>query len=458
VLLKQKITPIAFARTRMLQFAPLYQRFRFRKIRFLYEPVAPTTTAGQLIGFCDFDVNSELPTESEANWNRAAAHEGQVTNQVWEPAAYEMQQDPGFTDLFISPQGDDPRLEVQGEFYLIAATEFPAEVIAGNILIEYELDLVIPQLAGGLGTCAQNTGLIPDATYTNLFGSEITRDPVGGLDVVRLDGSTVKILGIPEGWRVRFDYYASFGNAGSTTRGNTAIDVNGADVLLSYGATAGYGAGYQVFAGMDLEALAGAMIQIELSQAVYASGSLQETFWSAVAYDPLVSRAARTRKLNRRLEALLREIDQEKARHATQLDIEDLAGPAPRRARPPFDRASHPPGREVAAAGHVDVVSESDIPPDLREHSVELCGRAKYYLPQASQGARVCPVSGTSDCPAFLAREMRCLGGRVADPRASSAAMGDLADLAIVVGRGPGEGSVDSAPGAPKAGPPRHTC
>jgi len=150
ILFKQEISPSKFASTRLAQFADLYQRYRFRRIEFVYEPVANATQSGQLLGYADFDIDNQLVRNDPTNLQIGAAHQGQAITQIWQPMVFDMGQVFTFTDLYTEQgQGDgsDPRLSVQGIFYLLAASAIPANQALGNIYVRYEIEFSIPFLS-----------------------------------------------------------------------------------------------------------------------------------------------------------------------------------------------------------------------------------------------------------------------------------------------------------------------
>jgi hypothetical protein len=158
LLFTQRIQPKMFEQTRLEQIAPLYQRYRFKRVSFIYEPTANATQGGQLLGFCDFDADSVIIENSPANLQRAAAHEGQAVTQIWQKQVFSMGQSPSFTDLFTDTNGDDPRLFIQGVFYLMAGTDLPAGIPLGTIYVDYEIEFTIPQL--GNTTTAVHAGVV----------------------------------------------------------------------------------------------------------------------------------------------------------------------------------------------------------------------------------------------------------------------------------------------------------
>jgi len=150
ILYKQEISPSRLANTRLLQFSQLYQRYRFKRISFIYEPVASATQSGQLLGFADFDVDNQINTNSTENLAIGAAHQGQAITQIWQPIEFDMGQVLTFTDLFTevgSSVTDDQRMSIQGVFYLLAASALPETLSLGNVYVDYEIEFSIPYLS-----------------------------------------------------------------------------------------------------------------------------------------------------------------------------------------------------------------------------------------------------------------------------------------------------------------------
>lgn len=141
------ISPTSFSRTRLYQFAPLYQRYRFTRLNFIYEPTANATQSGQLIGFADYDVDAPLIGDTEDNLPVAAAHLGQRICQIWESQTFPFGVVDDLPMLYTSLEGQEDRLIYQGLFYLLAATSITGNLPLGNLYIEYQCEFSVPQLS-----------------------------------------------------------------------------------------------------------------------------------------------------------------------------------------------------------------------------------------------------------------------------------------------------------------------
>lgn len=221
VLFEQLLNPSAFGSTRLAQFAPLYQRYRFEKLEVFYEPTQPSTAAGQLLGFSDYDPTVQLLPSDPQNLPRGAAHQGQAINQVWEPAVYSMAAAPTYTDLYTDTTGEDARLTYQGVFYLLAATALGNLGALGNLYVSYRVLFSIPQLDQGASTNAQESA----AAYVVATGTGIQSDKpfyatpskvFDQLDVTFPDATNHREVQfrVNPGWKVRIAL--AFDNGAST--------------------------------------------------------------------------------------------------------------------------------------------------------------------------------------------------------------------------------------------------
>lgn len=245
VLLEAFISPAALHNTRLAQLAPLYQRYRFLEIEFIYQPIANATQSGQVIGFCTFDPDSPLAAEDALNLNKAAAFYGNRQNQIWEPASYGQHQPSTMTDLYIDPSGADVRFSYQGIFYLIAAGELSSSGSLalgqiGTIYMRYKVELYIPQLQSGVGSIAASKyTFLSDCTSGVLApfgdGQIIPLGTSNSVTVQGVDSHTIRILGLTGGSFVALAAGASLaGASGSASQtGGTGTVVGGTIVLAN---------------------------------------------------------------------------------------------------------------------------------------------------------------------------------------------------------------------------------
>lgn len=160
VLISQIVNPAQLGLARLMTMAKLYERYKFRSLKFRYSPVANATVSGQIIGYVDYDTYDD-PTgiSGVQNLQRAAAHYGEKPVQIWQgserPVFWEIKDVDPMTDLYVDSDGTDPRWTNQGRFVLLAASAIASTTACGNIYLDYDIEFYIPQVestpSGGYG-------------------------------------------------------------------------------------------------------------------------------------------------------------------------------------------------------------------------------------------------------------------------------------------------------------------
>lgn len=151
VLYTTVVNPSTLGLGRLATVAKLYERYKFRSLKFRYAPVANAQISGQLLGYVDYDTMDD-PTGSTGiqNLQRAGAHLGEKPVQVWQgsekPVFWEIKDQDPLTDLYCDSDGTDPRWTNQGRFVLLAASAIAANTPCGNIYLDYDIEFFIPQL------------------------------------------------------------------------------------------------------------------------------------------------------------------------------------------------------------------------------------------------------------------------------------------------------------------------
>lgn len=146
ILFSVPISPVLLPKTRIAQLAPLWERFRFKKLEFIYTPIASSFNSGQILGFYDPDATAEWQN-AEENFTRAASFAVNSPNQISQGQVWSIA-DPKFTNMFTNQTGIDPRLQQQGQFLIMANSSLVAASTPslGNLYVRYEVELYSPQL------------------------------------------------------------------------------------------------------------------------------------------------------------------------------------------------------------------------------------------------------------------------------------------------------------------------
>jgi hypothetical protein len=151
VLVSQVVNPSQLGVARLATMSRLYERYKFRSLKFRYAPIANATVSGQLIGYVDYDTYDDpITSGGQQNLQRAAAHYGEKPVQVWQgsesPVFWEIKDVDPMTDLYVDSDGTDNRWTNQGRFVLLAASDLNSNLACGNIYLDYDIEFFIPQL------------------------------------------------------------------------------------------------------------------------------------------------------------------------------------------------------------------------------------------------------------------------------------------------------------------------
>jgi len=151
VLVSQVVNPRSLGIARLATMSQLYERYKFRSLKFRYSPVSNATINGQIIGYVDYDTYDD-PTGLTGlqNLQKAASHYGEKPVQIWQgsekPVYWEIKDVDPMTDLYVDSDGSDNRWTNQGRFVLLAASAIAGSTPCGNIYLDYDIEFFIPQL------------------------------------------------------------------------------------------------------------------------------------------------------------------------------------------------------------------------------------------------------------------------------------------------------------------------
>ncbi len=168
------LNPRLIPSTRLSQFANLYTRFIFKKIHFEYQPVCPTTTAGGLMSFADYDPTENPSTHGAGALKVAYAHKGAQLSAVYERQHVTVT-DADYDDMLYTEPSGDLRWSLQGQYWVLAASAIDALLAMGNLVMHYECVFAVPNIHD-LSTASDLFNASYSSAATNATG-----------DVVKLD-------------------------------------------------------------------------------------------------------------------------------------------------------------------------------------------------------------------------------------------------------------------------------
>lgn len=177
VLYTTVVNPSTLGLGRLATIAKLFERYKFKSLKFRYAPVANAQVTGQILGYVDYDtMDDPTGTSGVQNLQRAGAHLGEKPVQVWQgsekPVFWEIKDVDPMTDLYCDSDGTDPRWTNQGRFVLLAASAIASGTACGNIYLDYDVEFYIPQMEStptfGYGMKQTGSGTLSAAS---IFGS-----------------------------------------------------------------------------------------------------------------------------------------------------------------------------------------------------------------------------------------------------------------------------------------------
>lgn len=142
------VSPQFIASTRLQLAAQMYTRYIFKSIKFYYSGTAPTTQAGSLMMFGDYDP-SQNPGQApgDATLRYSYTHNA-AEFSVWQQAVCEIN-DKVYEDMLYCDPDAEPRWSTQGCFWLLSSGNIsPANLELGKLIIEYEIDFAVPDFRG----------------------------------------------------------------------------------------------------------------------------------------------------------------------------------------------------------------------------------------------------------------------------------------------------------------------
>lgn len=157
------IGPQFYSPSRLSSLAPLWERYKIKRLRYRFVPSVPATYTGASMMVCDHDSSDNLTALSttEAIARVASAHYGVEEQQIWQNQFADLRdqdlQQNYYTD-FLDPTDNatDIRLCAQGRFSFILTNQVvtPAGGVfagsLGDLYIDYDIDFFYPQIDEGV--------------------------------------------------------------------------------------------------------------------------------------------------------------------------------------------------------------------------------------------------------------------------------------------------------------------
>ena len=112
-----------------------FDKYRFKKLRFVYTPSCATTTSGRVAGAFEYDLNDTAPLNKVDLYAMEASRRG----PFFEPMSWDMTPT-GWMDVSLT--GAEPKLSCPG-YFVFASMECDTTGVKGELYVEYEVELKI---------------------------------------------------------------------------------------------------------------------------------------------------------------------------------------------------------------------------------------------------------------------------------------------------------------------------
>lgn len=172
------ISPSVIPDARLQLLGQLYTRFIFEEFRVTYRPTANATTNGSMLMFGDYDP-SQNPTIYVGDGNLRYAYVHDLSeSSVWEPQHVKVTAD-HYADLLYLDANEELRWSLQGNFWMLAAGNLPANTEFGKIFLDYSVIFAVPDMGGPISnpvSLQDQTGTLPN---TNTVGTVATATTTG---------------------------------------------------------------------------------------------------------------------------------------------------------------------------------------------------------------------------------------------------------------------------------------
>lgn len=185
------------------QIAPRFEKYQFKKLKFLYETEAATSLGGSVILTVDYDASDAAPTSKV----QAMSYENAVRSPPWEESTHTSRQmdlsnQKGyFVRSNAIPASTDIKLYDTGNLFVCSQNVSVASSLLGELYVEYHVILMTPQIgdpaiSGGLtagggvlsGANPFGTVPVPDASNVGVL--------VSALSVLTLTSAGEYLIGI----------------------------------------------------------------------------------------------------------------------------------------------------------------------------------------------------------------------------------------------------------------------
>jgi hypothetical protein len=226
--------------------AALFETYKIHKLKFCFQPALPTSTAGSLYLAYDYD-----PADAPPGFKTTMlANMSAVSSPVWGGVEleYNTQVNKSLLDKFTRFTSLTANLDIKtydaGNLY-VATEGLVAGGNIGNLFIEYDISLMIPQLPGNLATVVSEK-IFNNAPAGRIFTSPTADSLAGNVMIAQpwpVTGGTGLfggwIVQVPGNYLLELTMNANLSTVGSPTWTFTAGNGSLTDIGFAANATGG---------------------------------------------------------------------------------------------------------------------------------------------------------------------------------------------------------------------------
>lgn len=156
--------------TWLTRIANSYELFRFHKLRAIYTPICPSTTAGVVVLGFDYDASDTAPATKQA----ISAYQGSTRGNVWNRLTCDLSPPKGWyyvgqnSQPTINPANTDIKFYDAAKLYVGLFNTVTTQMAVGELTIEYDVEFAKPDF--GPGPVLAERVEFPGSSLTSLAG------------------------------------------------------------------------------------------------------------------------------------------------------------------------------------------------------------------------------------------------------------------------------------------------
>jgi hypothetical protein len=168
-----------------------WETYRFRSLRFIYEPQCGTMRDGTVMMAVDFDVVDPAPLDKQ----QIMTYQGAVRTAPWfagvyncTPANLSKLKEYYINSSATAPSGTDPKTYFVGQIFVAVQSATSDAFQAGELYVEYDVELLTPQSDSVANTLSYMSNSHNNGTDSYSATWELGLPDSGSLDVTWLQG------------------------------------------------------------------------------------------------------------------------------------------------------------------------------------------------------------------------------------------------------------------------------